>query len=99
VTDAETTAAVEALTWRLRERDAAIRDGQDYADPEVFAAETITALRGFGWRPTPARLYPAPKADPATPSSSRHAELLAPLRAQLEELNEAKRHAREDGAA
>lgn len=52
MTDAETTAAIEALAYRLRTRDAAMNDGEDYADPEVFAAEYLTAMRGRGWRVT-----------------------------------------------
>lgn len=100
MTDAETRAAEVALAHRLRERDTAIRDGSDYADAEVFAAEFMLALRTRGgWRPTPAKVYTAPKADPATPASGRHAELLGPVRAQLDALNEARRHARDDGAA
>jgi hypothetical protein len=56
--DRETTAAVEALAHRLRVRDAAIHNAEDYADAEVFAAEFLAALRGHGWRPTEARLIP-----------------------------------------
>jgi hypothetical protein len=56
MTDAETTAAVEALAHRIRTRDEALRDGaEDTADAEPFAQEFITALRGQGWRPTEAR--------------------------------------------
>jgi hypothetical protein len=61
MTDAETTAAENALAYRIRERDAAMRDGaEDVADPEVFAHEFFTALRTKGgWRPTEARRVPA----------------------------------------
>jgi len=55
--DRETQAAKEALTHRLRIRDAAIRDGEDCEDPELFAQEFILALRHrAGWRPTEARM-------------------------------------------
>jgi len=84
MTDAEFAAAVKALTHRLRERDAAIRDGEDYADPEAFAGEFVTALRGYGWRPTPAKtkappLHAAPVADKRTRD-----EELARVRAEME---------------
>jgi hypothetical protein len=52
MTDRETTAAVDALTRRLRDRDPG-------TDDEVFALEFITALRARGWRPTEARVMPA----------------------------------------
>ncbi len=52
MTDHETTAAVDALTRRLRDRDPG-------TDDEVFALEFITALRARGWRPTEARVMPA----------------------------------------
>ena len=52
MTDHETTAAVDALTRRLRDRDPG-------TDDEVFALEFITALRARGWRPTEARMMPA----------------------------------------
>lgn len=48
VTDHETTAAIDALAHRLRNREPG-------TDDEVFALEFITALRGRGWRPTEAR--------------------------------------------
>ena len=49
-TDRETAAAVDALVFRLRNRDG--------ADDEPFAQEFITALKQRGWRPTPARSSP-----------------------------------------
>jgi hypothetical protein len=52
MTDRETTAAVDALTHRLRNRDPG-------TDDEVFALEFITALRARGWRPTEAKVMPA----------------------------------------
>lgn len=102
MTDAEASAAVEALTRSIRDRDQAIRDGEEHADPEVFASECVTAMRGFGWRPTAARPYTAPKPVPAPPGGGKREELLGPVRAHLAELNEARRSEREtwqDGAA
>jgi hypothetical protein len=52
MTDRETTAAIDALTRRLRNRDPG-------TDDEVFALEFITALRARGWRPTEAKVMPA----------------------------------------
>ena len=54
MTDAETTAAIEALTYRVKPRDEAIREGRDYPDAEPFALEFLTKLRAQGWRPTEA---------------------------------------------
>lgn len=48
IPDEESRDAVRALVYRLRNRE----PGED---DEVFAVEFITALRGRGWRPTPAR--------------------------------------------
>ena len=71
MTDAETSAAIDALARRLRQRDEAMRDGaEDVADAEPFANEFITALRGRGWRPTPAKVYAAPKPPGARPAAS-----------------------------
>lgn len=103
MTDAETSAAVDALAHRVRSRDAAMSDGEEFADAEVFALEFITALRGHGWRPVGALATPKPApAGVASPGDSKRAELLAPVRAQMDAINEAKRHAREawqDGGA
>jgi hypothetical protein len=55
MTDRETTAAVEALTHRIRARDTL----EEISDAEVFALEFITALRARGWRPTEAKVMPA----------------------------------------
>ena len=52
--DRETQAAIEALTYRVRVRDAAIRDGEDYEDPALFAQEFVMIQRHRGWRPTEA---------------------------------------------
>ena len=72
MTDAETSAAIEALAHRIRERDEAMRNGGEYADAEIFAAEYLAALRAkAGWRPTPAKVYAAPKpAGGARPAAS-----------------------------
>lgn len=54
--DRETRLAVEALAYRIRERDAAVRQGDaDLSDADVFAREFIVALLGRGLRLTPAR--------------------------------------------
>jgi hypothetical protein len=102
VTDAEASAATEALARLIRRRDTAMADGGDYADPEVFAAECVTVMRGFGWRHSEALAppKPAPAPAPAAAGSSRE-EQLRSLRAQLDELNAAKRAPFEavDGAA
>ena len=97
MTDAETTAAIDALARRIRLRDAAMRDGSDYADADVFALEAITALLGHGWRRVPALTPPKP-AVPAKPGSRRE-ELLGPLRAHLDALNAPKRADAKEGAA
>ena len=106
MTDSETTAAIESLAHRIRERDAAIRDGQDYADPDVFAADYLTAMRGHGWRPTEARAFGLPKpALPGTlpPLKPETVDLLADLHADMEARaardRAAKEAARIDGAA
>ena len=52
--DRETQAAIEALAYRVRVRDAAIRDGEDYEDPALFAQEFVMIQRHRGWRPTEA---------------------------------------------
>jgi hypothetical protein len=49
--DDATRAAVAALAHRVRSRDAS----DDPTDPDVFALEFLTALRGQGWRLTEAR--------------------------------------------
>ena len=98
MTDAETAAATEAIARLVRNRDSAMRDGEDYADPEVFAAECVTVMRGYGWRHNEALAPPKPAvAIPGT--ASKREELLAPLRAQLDELNAAQQAQREAGAA
>ena len=98
MTDAETAAAIKALTHRIQARDQAIRDGEDYPDPGPFALEFITAMLGYGWRHNEALAPPKPAA--VTPgTASKREELLAPLRAQMDAINEAKRTAREADVA
>lgn len=101
MTDAETAAAVKALAHRLRQRDEAMRNGEEYADAEPFALEYVTAMLGNGWRHLDALAKPKPAPAESEPGSgsSRRAELLAPVRAQLDELNAAKRTTLEEGAA
>lgn len=98
MTDADTAAAIESLAYRLRQRDEAMRNGTDAADPEVFALEFLTAMRGKGWRHLEA--LAAPKPAPADGSDSRRsAELLAPLRDRLAEINAAKKTVRDESEA
>ena len=102
MTDAETSAAIEWLARSVRDRDTAIRDGEDYADAEVFAAEVVTAMRGHGWRPTAAKAYAAPKAAPAELSARlkpETADLLRDLHADMAARAAAARAAKEAGAA
>lgn len=49
--DQATREAIAALTSRVRNRDAA----DEREDAELFAMEFLAAMRGQGWRPTPAR--------------------------------------------
>ena len=107
MTDAETTTAVEALAYRVRERDAAIRAGEDVADAEVWSLEFMTVLRARGgWRPTEARVVPAWKSAPGGGKPALKPETLdlrAALAADMEARGAAARDAREaaceDGAA
>ena len=105
VTDADTTAAIEALEYRVRLRDEAIRDGKDYPDAGPFALEFMTALRGQGWRHTEAKIFGVPKpAAPGTlpPLKPETSDLLADLHADMEARaardRAAKEAAREDVA-
>jgi len=84
VTDKETSAAESALAHRVRLRDIAVHDGEDHSDPEVFAAEFVTALRGYGWRPTPARTSALPLHAPPGTADKPRSEVLADLRADME---------------
>jgi hypothetical protein len=95
--DRETTRAVEALAYRIRERDAAVRSDTDVADADVMALEFITAFRGQGWRPTLARktdwqAHPSATAAPA--DISKRAAMLAEAKAACDEAT-----ARKDAAA
>lgn len=49
--DDESQAAIDALVWRLRNRD-------PESDDEGFATEYVAALRVRGWRPTEAKPVP-----------------------------------------
>ena len=51
MTDHEATAAADAITRRLRDREPG-------TDDEVFAREIIVMLQGRGWRPTEAKPPP-----------------------------------------
>lgn len=99
----ETSAAVEALTYRIKARDAAIRAGEDVPDAEPFAAEYVAGLRGHGWRLTEAKVVPAWKA-PVVKGDGPSEETRALLRQALgtaEAAAERIRAAgtRQDGAA
>lgn len=60
--DEATREAVAALAYRIRERDALIRDGGEVPDAELAALEFMTAMRGRGWRQTAAQIAPDWKA-------------------------------------
>jgi hypothetical protein len=79
VTDAETSAAIEALAHRVKTRDAE----PERPDAEVFALEFITALRGRGWRPTAAKAGAPPLHAPPVPDKRTRDEELAAARAAL----------------
>ena len=100
MTDAETAAAIEALAYRLRLRDAAMNDGEDYADPEVFAAEFLTAMRGYGWRHTEAKApsLVKPAEGGTEPLKPETISLLADLKADME-ARAARDRAAKEGAA
>jgi len=98
VTDNETSDAIEALTHRVKLRDQAIRDGEDYPDAEPFALEFLTALRGQGWRPTAAKATSPPLHAPPLPDRPSRAESLAAVRADME-ARAARGRAAKEGAA
>ena len=50
--DRETTAAIDALGYRLKNRGDG--DGQYATDDQMFAQEYVLAMRLRGWRPTEA---------------------------------------------
>lgn len=101
MSDAETAAAIESLAYRIRERDAAMQAGEEFADAEPFAAEYLAAMRGRGWRPVEA-LRPAlkPTADGGGTkrSEATRAEIEA-ARQRLADINAAKQAAREADVA
>jgi len=99
MTDNETTAAIEAMAYRVRSRDEAIRDGEDFADADVFALEFITALRGQGWRPTAAKAASLPMHAPAGTADKPRSELIGDLRADMEARAAAARAAKESREA
>ena len=102
MTDSETTAAIEAMAFRVRSRDEAIRDGGEFADADVFALEFLTALRGQGWRPTAAKAAALPMHAPAGTADKPRGELLASLRADMEARaarDRAAKETRQEGAA
>lgn len=99
MTDAETKAAEDALAHRLRQRDAAIRDGAEYADAEVFAAEFMLALRTKGgWRPVLAKTVNPPAHAPSGTATVPREETLRTLRAEMEARAAAARAAKEGAA-
>ena len=77
--DKHTADAVEALVFRLRNRGDG--EGQFATDPEVFAQEFMTAMRGRGWRPVDA-LSGAPQAAPRADPPEEFREALAALKAR-----------------
>jgi hypothetical protein len=100
MTDADTTAAIKALTHRVELRDQALRDGEDCPDAGPFAQEFILAMLGYGWRLTEAKAKPDPHADGSgTPQSPEVAELVARVRAEREAAAAAWKAQSRDGAA
>lgn len=95
--DRETHAAIEALAHRIRVRDAALAAGEDCGDAEPFAAEFLAALRGRGWRLTPAKTTPPPLHAPPVADKRSRDEEVAAVRAQMAEMAAARE--RQDGAA
>lgn len=83
MTDPDTADAVQALTHRLKVRDQALRDGEEYADAEVFAGEFMTALRGRGWRVTNTAPPRAHEAGAGVPKRDDAVAAVAELRARL----------------
>lgn len=75
--DHETRAAVEALTYRLRNRDPG-------TDDEVFAGEILVMLRGRGWRPTLAKPPPAWNRPRPGPGEDTYAQGAAAARQHLD---------------
>lgn len=99
MTDAETAAAIEALAHRLRKRDEAMRNSEDYADAEPFALEFMAALRGRGWRVTNTAPPPAHPDGAGRPKDPEVAGLVAAVKAEREAKAAAWRAEYRDGAA
>ena len=96
MTDADTQAAIDALAYRIRQRDAAIRDGaEDIEDADLFALEFFTRLRAQGWRPSPAKASSPPRHAPPLADKRSRDEELAAVRADMEAKAAAARAARE----
>lgn len=74
--ESEVERAIDALVYRLQHRD-------PDTDDRAFAVEYVTALRGQGWRPTPARPAPAWRDAVARPGVAPNAA----FRAQLQHLS------------
>lgn len=99
MTDADTAAAIESLAYRLRQRDEAMRNGGEYADPDPFALDFITAMLGNGWRHLEALAKPKPApAGESRTGSGKHAELLAEARTRCA-VSPTRVHPAEEGAA
>jgi hypothetical protein len=96
--DRETRAAVDALAYRIRERDAAIRAGEDVPDADVMAGEFLTKFRAQGWRPTEAKVTPLGRT--ARPGSgSGPGEEYRRIRAEWESREHPHRTADPEGVA
>ena len=76
MTDHEVTAAVEAITRRLRDREPG-------TDNEVLAREIIVMLQGRGWRATEAKRPPNWKQPRPGPGEDTYREGLAAARESL----------------
>lgn len=98
MTDSDTN-AIDALAYRIRERDEAIREGREFADADVFALEYMTALRGQGWRPTAAKSAALPMHAPAGTADKPRSELISSLRADMEARAAAAKAAKEASQA
>ena len=75
MTDPDTAAAIEALAYRLRNN----RD----EDPDLFALEFMTALRGRGWRVTNTAPPPVHPAGAGLPKREDAVAAVAELKAQF----------------
>ena len=77
MTDHETAAAVDAITYRLRNREPG-------TDDEVLARELITMLQGRGWRPTAAKPPPPWNQPRPGPGEDTYSRGLAAARESLD---------------